>query len=87
MKYYVYIVRCKDDTLYTGITTDIKRRLEEHNTSNTLGAKYTKYRRPIVLVYEKEFPSRSSASVEEVRIKKLSRKEKELLIAVSSDEK
>lgn len=76
MSYYVYIVRCKDETLYTGITTDVVRRIREHNASDALGAKYTKYRRPVVLVYEKEFSSRSSASIEEARIKKLSRVDK-----------
>ncbi len=80
MRYCVYIVQCKDDTLYTGITTDIQRRIKEHNSSDVLGAKYTKYRRPVVLVYEKEFSSRSTASSEEARIKKLSRSEKEALI-------
>jgi putative endonuclease len=77
--YYLYILKCADKTLYTGITTDLKRRLEEHN-SLKLGARYTKIRRPVVLVYSKKFRNRSEASIEEARIKKLSRSEKLKLI-------
>ncbi len=82
MNYYIYIIRCADDTLYTGITTDISRRIEEHNglDKNKKGAKYTAARRPVELVYSKIFEDRSSASKEEYRIKKLARKEKEFLI-------
>lgn len=78
--YYVYIIRCADDTLYTGITTDIERRITEHNDSK-LGAKYTRARRPVVIVYSSSHPDKSSASREEARIKKLARSQKELLIA------
>ena len=78
MKYFVYIVRCVDDTLYTGITTDVERRVKEHNAGN-MGAKYTKMRRPVRLVYADEFCNRSVASKEEFRIKKLSRIQKEAL--------
>lgn len=73
--YYLYILKCADKTLYTGITVDLKRRIEEHNDSK-LGAKYTRVRRPVKLVYSKKFRNRSSASKEESRIKKLSRDEK-----------
>jgi len=73
--YYLYILECRDRTLYTGITTDLKRRLTEHNSSD-LGAKYTRGRRPVKLVYSQEFESRSEASKEEARLKKLSRPEK-----------
>ena len=73
--YFVYIIQCKDRTLYTGITTNLDRRIEEHNNSK-LGAKYTRVRRPVKLVYSKEFIDRSEASKEEARIKKLSRQEK-----------
>jgi putative endonuclease len=76
----VYIVACSDGTLYTGITTDVVRRVVEHNSS-LLGAKYTHGRRPVTLVYSAEYLDRSSASQEEARIKKLSRKEKVLLIS------
>lgn len=73
--YFVYILKCSDETLYTGITSDLTRRIEEHNSSK-LGAKYTKARRPVKLVYSKEFANRSTAMVEESRIKKLTREEK-----------
>jgi len=73
--YFVYIIQCNDQTLYTGITTDLDRRIKEHNGSK-LGAKYTKVRRPVKLVYSKDFINRSVASKEESRIKKLSRLEK-----------
>lgn len=84
MKYYVYIVRCVDNTLYTGITTDVERRMEEHNTSDKLGAKYTKQRRPVALVYRAQFATRSEATKEEMRIKKLSRRKKEIMISEST---
>jgi putative endonuclease len=73
--YYLYILKCADDTLYTGITTDLERRVYEHNTSN-LGARYTSARRPVRLVYSKKFKDRSSASKEEARIKKLKKDDK-----------
>ncbi len=71
----VYILKCADGTFYTGITTDLKRRVQEHNDSK-LGAKYTKGRGPVEIVYAKKFKNRSSASKEESRIKKLTRDEK-----------
>lgn len=67
--YYVYIVQCADDTLYTGIATDLTRRIEEHNSSEK-GAKYTRVRRPVALMYTEEFPNRSLASKREYEIKK-----------------
>lgn len=73
--YFVYVLECNDGTLYTGISSDINRRIEEHNNSK-LGAKYTKVRRPVRLIYSKEFEDRSAALVEEARIKKLSRIQK-----------
>lgn len=78
--YYVYIVRCADETLYTGIATELERRIEEHNSSDK-GAKYTKARRPVTLVYHEEYPDRSSASKREYAIKKkMNRAEKLKLI-------
>ena len=68
--WYLYVVRCSDDTLYTGITTDVARRLSEHNTSKR-GAKYTKTRRPINLVYYELYQSRSNAQKAEHKFKKL----------------
>ena len=73
--YYVYILKCVDETLYTGIAVDLKKRIDEHNSS-ALGAKYTRYRRPVRLAYSRKFRNRSTASKEEIRIKSLSRKEK-----------
>jgi len=77
--YAVYIVRCADDTYYTGIAKDVKKRLEEHNTS-AKGAKYTKARRPVTLVYEEPCEDRSSASKREYAIKRLKRIQKVALI-------
>ena len=67
--YYVYIVKCADETLYTGIATELNRRIEEHNSSDK-GAKYTRVRRPVTLVYNEEYPDRSTASKREYEIKK-----------------
>lgn len=79
--YYVYIVKCSDETLYTGIATELERRMEEHNGSDK-GAKYTRVRRPVRLVYSEEYPDRSTASKREYEIKKkMSRAEKLLLIS------
>jgi putative endonuclease len=77
--YYLYIIKCADKTLYTGITTDLKRRIIEHNSSK-LGARFTSSRRPVKLVYSKKFKNRSIASKEEARIKKLKRIEKLKLV-------
>lgn len=77
--YHLYILKCADKTLYTGITVDLDRRIKEHNNSK-LGARYTKSRRPVKIVYSKKFRNRSSASKEENRIKKLAREEKIALI-------
>jgi len=71
----VYILKCADKTLYCGITTDLERRVEEHNSSD-LGAKYTSGRRPVKLVYVSEFENRSEATREERRIKRLPKAEK-----------
>mgnify|MGYP002412007763 CR=1 FL=1 len=73
--YYLYILRCSDDTLYTGIAVDVERRVREHNGSKA-GAKYTRGRRPVELVFSRRFASRSAASKEEARIKALPREEK-----------
>lgn len=76
--WHTYIVQCKDGTFYTGISTDIERRISQHNSGK--GAKYTKQRRPVHLVYSETHPNRSEASKREWVIKQLSRKEKEKLI-------
>jgi len=71
----VYILKCNDDTLYTGITIDLDRRIDEHNNS-TKGAKYTRVRRPVKLIYSEIKEDKSSASKREYEIKKLSREQK-----------
>lgn len=82
MSWFVYIVRCADDTLYTGIAVDVERRIEQHNTGT--GAKYTRSRRPVRVVYVEEAPDRSAASRREWEIKQLTRTQKERLIAGAS---
>lgn len=82
--YHLYILKCADETFYTGITTDLDRRMNEHNASDA-GAKYTRGRRPVRLVFSRTFEDRSAASREEARIKKLSRTEKLGLISNNKD--
>lgn len=81
------MLRCNDDTFYTGITTDVERRLREHN-SDRGGAKYTRYRRPVALTYVEHAESRSAASKREHNLRKLNPQQKrELISAISgSDE-
>lgn len=79
MNWHVYILRCADNTLYTGITTDIDRRLAQHAAGR--GAKYTRTRAPFELVFKQDFPCRSSASKREWQIKSLTRAEKMDLIS------
>lgn len=76
--WYLYILRCKDGTLYTGITTDVEKRVEAHNCGK--GAKYTRGRGPLTLVYREECGSHSDALKREWQIKQLSRAEKESLL-------
>ena len=75
---YTYIVKCKDGTLYTGWTNDIEKRIEAHNAGK--GAKYTKTRRPVELVYLEEFATKEDAMKREYAIKQMTRKAKEALI-------
>ena len=74
MMWYLYILRCKDGTLYTGITTDVEKRLEAHQSGK--GAKYTRGRGPLELVYKEECGDHSSALRRELEIKRLPREEK-----------
>lgn len=78
--WYVYIVRCADGTLYTGMTNDLTRRVHEHNHGSTKGARYTSLRRPVTLVYQEPSATRSSAMAREHAIKKLTRIQKNSLI-------
>jgi len=80
-EWFVYILKCADGTYYTGITTNINRRIKEHGTNK--GAKYTKQRGPFKLVYKASFLNRSIASKEEYKIKSLSLQDKIKLIESS----
>ncbi len=84
--HFVYILECSDTTLYTGWTGNIEKRIQEHN-SGKYGAKYTKSRRPVKLVYVELCASLSEVLKREARIKKLSRREKLLLIRKTSEMK
>ena len=75
---YTYIVKCSDGPFYTGWTNDLTRRMEAHNQGR--GAKYTKARRPVILIYYETFETKEEAMKREYAIKRLSRKEKEELI-------
>jgi len=79
--WYVYIICCSDNSLYTGVTTDVSRRIKEHNQKS--GANYTRTRTPVKLVYQESHPTRSSALKREVQIKKWSRAKKIDLIKVA----
>ena len=76
----LYILRCADGSLYTGITNDLERRLVEHNQNDRLAAAYTRSRRPVELVYEEVQPDRSAAAKREAEIRQMSRQEKTELI-------
>ena len=82
--WWVYIVECADGTYYTGITKDLERRLEQHNTGR--GARYTATRRPVQLRYSQRCRNRSAALVRECQIKALARRAKEKLITSRTDE-
>ncbi len=82
--WYIYILRCADDTLYTGISVDVARRVEEHNAGNPPGARYTSGRRPVVLVYVEAVANRSLAQRREREIKALDRAAKLTLIAATA---
>ena len=77
--WYIYLMRCSDNSLYAGITTDLTRRLNEHNNSK-LGAKYTRIRRPVTLAYAETSDNRSLASKREYQLRKLSKAKKEQLV-------
>lgn len=80
MSYYTYIVRCSDNTLYTGYTDNLDKRIAAHNTGK--GAKYTKPRLPVKLVYFEEYDTKSEAMKREYVIKRMSRRMKEELIKI-----
>lgn len=73
--WFVYIVKCSDDTLYTGITTNVEKRVAAHNHPSK-GAKYTRYRQPVKILWQSGIYTKSEALKEEYRIKKFSKKKK-----------
>ena len=75
MSWFVYMLRCADGTLYTGVTNDVEARLNAHNHLKT-GAKYTRARRPVELAYMEEVDSRGAAQKREAEIKRMGREEK-----------
>ncbi len=84
-KFFSYLVRCSDDSLYAGFTTDLDHRMQTHNAGK--GAKYTRSRLPVELVYYEEFSSKEEAMRREAALKKLTRKEKLKLIEEGSNKK
>lgn len=81
--WFVYILRCRDGTFYTGITTDLARRLAQHN-KGPLGARYTRTRRPVALVYAEPADSRSAAARREYQLRRMSAAAKRALSASDS---
>lgn len=79
--YYFYILRCSDNSLYCGMTTDLERRLKEHNSSKSRGAKYLRAKKPVKLVYSETFFDIKTAMSRELQIKKWPKAKKEALIA------
>jgi putative endonuclease len=79
MKYFVYIIKCADDSFYVGITTDLSRRINQHNGIIKGGAKYTRTKRPVTLCFFREYLTRSEASQQEYMFKKLTHEQKKHL--------
>ncbi|MFD2167719.1 GIY-YIG nuclease family protein [Thalassotalea euphylliae] len=76
----MYLLRCADNSLYCGVTTELSRRIHEHNQCNKRGAKYTRVRRPVSLAYAEKHPDRSSACQREYTLKQLPKYKKEKLV-------
>ena len=81
--WYLYLIRCRDNTLYTGISTDVGRRLAQHRGAGNIGSKYLNGRGPLSLVFQENLGSKSLALKEERRVKRMSKTKKEELIKVS----
>jgi putative endonuclease len=79
--WYVYFLRCADNSLYAGITTSLERRVKEHNECNKTGAKYTRVRRPVTLVYAEPQENRQLASRREYQLKQMTKTKKEQLVS------
>ena len=80
----IYILRCGDGTLYTGVATDVSRRFEEHSSQGPKAAKYVRGRLPLQIVYMREIGTRSDAQKEEWRVKRLTRAQKDALVGSES---
>lgn len=83
--WWVYLLRCNDNSLYAGVTTDIHRRIDEHNNSK-LGAKYTRAKRPVSLAYLEEADNKSTACKREYQIRQLTKLKKEQLVSQANTE-
>ena len=79
--WFVYLLRCADNSLYAGITTDIERRVKEHNDDNKRAAKYTRARRPVALAYMEKAEDKKCAAQREYRLRKLNKPAKEALVS------
>ena len=84
MTYYTYVVKCSDGSLYTGYTNDLEKRISVHNEGK--GARYTRSRRPVELVYYEEYPTKEEAMSREWHIKQLTRAEKEKIIGLAKSD-
>jgi len=83
-KYFFYVLRCSDNSLYCGMTSNLENRLKEHNSNGTKGAKYLRAKKPVRMVYSEEFPDIKTAMNRELQIKKWTKAKKEALIAGDS---
>ena len=81
--WFIYMLRCSDNSLYTGVTTDVERRVIEHNAKKSV-TKYTRVRQPVEVAYQEKAESRSAACKREAQLKKLTKKEKETLVESKS---
>ena len=79
--YYFYILRCKDNSLYCGMTSNLQNRLKEHNSSGAKGAKYLRGKKPVTVVYSEQYPDIASAMRREAEVKKWPKAKKEGLVA------
>ncbi|HLD35324.1 MAG TPA: GIY-YIG nuclease family protein [Planctomycetota bacterium] len=79
--WYVYFLRCSDNSIYTGITTNLESRVKRHDQGN--GCKYTSYRRPVKLIYSEKYPNKSQAAIRESYLKGLTRSKKEAIVTGS----
>ncbi len=81
MSYFIYVLRCSDNSLYCGITNNLEKRLQDHNKGLSKSAKYTRAKRPVKLVYSEKYDTKSAALKREYEIKQMPKDKKEALIA------